>query len=43
MHLGKFIQQLHHPVVVLQGMQPRPGQPVLPRYQVFIERLMLMP
>ncbi len=43
MHLGKFIQQLHHPVVVLQGMQPRPGQPVLPGHQVFIERLMLMP
>ena len=43
MHLRKLVQQLHHPVVIFQRVQPRPGQAILPRHQVFIKRLMLVP
>jgi hypothetical protein len=43
MHLRELVQQLHHPVVVFQSMQARPGQTILPRHQVFVERLVLMP
>jgi FMN phosphatase YigB (HAD superfamily) len=43
MHLRELVQQLHHPVVVFQGMEARPGQAILPRHQVFVERLVLVP
>src|SRR4051812_43129130 len=42
-NVGKFIQQFHHSVVVLERMQPDPGQPVLAGDQVFVKRLMLVP
>jgi hypothetical protein len=40
---GEFIQQFHHAVVVLERMQPNPGQSVLARDQVLVKRLMLVP
>ena len=43
MHLRELVQQLHHPVVVFQSMEARPGQTILPRHQVFVERLVLVP
>ncbi len=42
-HLWELVQQFHHSVVILQRMQPRPGQAILPRHQVLIERLVLVP
>ncbi len=41
--IGKLPQQRHHPVVVLQGVQPDPGQDVLVRHQVLVERLVHVP
>ena len=43
MHLRKLVQQFHHPVVVFQRVEARPGQAILSRHQIFIERLVLVP
>ena len=43
MNIGKFVQQLHHPVVVLERVQPRPRQTIFARDQILIKRLVLMP
>ena len=43
MDLWKLVQQLHHPVVVFQGMQASPGQAILSRHQVFVKGLVLVP
>jgi len=43
LHVGKLPQERHHPVVVLERVQPHPRQDVLPRREVFIERLMHVP
>src|SRR5579864_606907 len=43
MNLREFVQQFDHSVVVLQCMQPHPGQTVFPRYQVLVKRLVLVP
>ncbi len=40
---GKLVQQLDHPVIVFEGVQPHPGQTVLSRDQILVERLMLVP
>ncbi len=40
---GKLVQQLDHAVVILEGMQPHPGQPVAAGDQVLVKRLMLVP
>jgi hypothetical protein len=40
---GKLIQDLDHPIVVLQGVQADPRQPVLGGNQILVEGLMLMP
>ena len=42
-NVGKLIQQFDHAVVVLERMQPDPGQPVLAGDQVLVKRLMLVP
>ena len=41
--VGKFAEQGRHPVVVLERVEAHPGQDVLPRHQILVERLMLMP
>ena len=43
MNVGKLIQQLDHAVVILEGMQPHPGQPVAAGDEVLVKRLMLVP
>ena len=43
MNLREFVQQLDHPVVVLQRMQAHPGQTIFARYQVLVKRLVLVP
>ena len=42
-NVGKLVEQLDHAVVVLESMQPDPGQPVLAADQVLVKRLMLVP
>ena len=42
-NVGKLVQQFDHAVVVLERMQPHPGQPVLAGDQVLVKRLMLVP
>src|SRR3954465_8857304 len=42
-NVGKFIQQLHHAVVVLERMQSNPRQTVFTRDQILVKRLVLMP
>ncbi len=42
-NVGKFIQQLHHAVVIFERVQPRPRQTVLSRNQILIKRLVLVP
>ena len=43
MDLGKLVQQLHHSVVVLEGVQPDPGKAILAGDHVFVERLVHVP
>src|SRR5271169_4837759 len=43
MDAGKLLRQLHHAVVVLQGMQPYPGKAILAGDHVFVERLVHVP
>ena len=40
---GKLAQQRHHPVVVLQRVQPDPRQDVLARDEVLVVRLVHVP
>ena len=42
-NVGKLIQQFDHAVIIFESMQPHPGQTILPRDQVFVKRLMLVP
>ena len=41
--VGKLVQQFHHPVVVLEGVQPDPGKAILAGDHVFVERLVHVP
>src|SRR5690349_7527429 len=43
MDVGELIEQLHHSVVVFEGVQTHPGETVLCGDQIFVERLMLVP
>ena len=43
MDIGKFVQQLHHAVIILQGVEAHPGQAVLAGDQVLVKRLVLVP
>ena len=42
-NLGKLIQQLDHPIVIFERMQPDPREAVLARNQILVKRLVLMP
>jgi hypothetical protein len=42
-HVGKLPQQRHHAVVVLQPMQPDPGEDVFAGHQILVERLVHVP
>ena len=42
-NIGKLVQQLHHPVIILERVQPRPRQTVFARHQILVKRLVLMP
>ena len=42
-HSREFLEDFHHPPVVLQRVQPRPGQQVLPRGRIAILRLVHVP
>ncbi len=42
-NIGKLIQQLHHAVVVLEGMQAHPRQAILARHQILVKGLVLVP
>ena len=41
--VGELVQQLDHPVVVLEGMHAHPGQPVVPGDEVLVIRLVHVP
>src|SRR5579871_6722850 len=43
MNFRELIQQFHHAVVVLERVQTHPRQAVFTRYQILVERLVLMP
>src|ERR1039457_4018538 len=43
MDLRELAQQLHHPVVILECMEPDPGKAILARDHVFVERLVHVP
>jgi hypothetical protein len=42
-HVRELAEQRRHPVVVLQRVQAHPRQDVLPRHQVLVERLVVVP
>jgi hypothetical protein len=42
-HLGKFFQQLHHSVIVLERVQTHPWKAIFTAYQVLVKGLVHMP
>ena len=43
MDVGKLVQQLHHAVIILERVQPHPGQAILAGDHVFVKRLVHVP
>jgi hypothetical protein len=42
-NVGKFIEHLDHAVIIFEPVHADPRQAVFTGYQIFIERLVLMP
>jgi hypothetical protein len=43
MNLGELIQQLHHAVIIFEGVQTGPRQAIFTCNQILVKRLVLMP
>src|SRR5271166_1894806 len=43
MDMGKLVQEFHHPIVVLEGMEPDPREPILARDHVLVKGLVHVP
>ena len=42
-NVREFVEQLHHAVIIFEGVHTHPRQAVLASHQILVKRLMLMP